>query len=376
MYLDYNATAPVLAEVRAALPDLLTNVFANPSSPHAAGRDARNAMEAARLSVARFVHQPPENILFTSGATESIQTAFHHYLSVDTPDRSAALPVTEHPSSLNAARMFQKSGAQIHLIPVNTQGQVDLCVLESILQSRPDFFSFCAANNETGVLADLETLLKLCCQYDVPCHVDATQWMGKLPWPDPMNLPRQTMISFSAHKLGGIKGCGVLVHTPECRLRPLIPGGGQESGMRGGTPNIPGILALGIAVENLRFSSIAIDRQYENKMSFESVLRSGFSLAQIHGANVRRLPNTTSVSLPGLDAEELVLKLSSMGLAISTGSACSTGALEPSHVLRAMEIPLPWIQSTIRISSGPSTPMEDLHKLVQALEKCADGWPG
>lgn len=367
IYLDYNATSPLSLAVADRLPELASRFFANPSSPHPLGRGTRKMIEQATTDLSRFLHVAPNQIIYTSGATESIQTVISSFLSPDTPSRSIALPRTEHPAVLSAARMFEPGGAVLHWIKVGPDGLVELDHLKELLRQRPDLVSFCAANNETGVLAPVQQICTLCHDAGVPVHVDATQWVGRLPWPQMPDGNGPDFVSFSGHKFGALKGCGALIVSPRMTLNPLIPGGGQQYGARGGTLNTTGIVSMGLVAASLIENPYPADTVRNVRDTMEDQLLEKIPEAVIHARTAPRLPNTSSVAIPGRDAEEMVHQLARQGISISTGSACSTGKLSPSHVLLAMGVPTDLIRSTIRISLGPLSSSMEVDCLLKAL---------
>ena len=375
IYLDFNATCPVHPSIRDSLTVWTARSGGNPSSPHSAGKKARDLVESARISVAELVHAPAGNLIFTSGATESILLVFYHFLSSVQPPVKVAIPRSEHPATLSAARFIESWGAEILFVQVNPDGQVDLDHLLHILRNTPDlsFVSIAAANNETGVLQDPGTLASLTRQFGIPLHIDASQWIGKLAWPELTRDQSPDFISFSGHKFGALKGVGALVilGQGDKPFSSLMPGGGQQAGLRGGTENVLGITSMGAAARLV--SSGAVSFNANTRDIFEMEIRKLFPDVVFHSCHVPRLPNTSLVAIPGFDAEVLVLKLSRLGIAISTGSACSTGKLEPSHVLRAMNVPINLIGSTFRVSTGHTTTRSHINSLICSLSELKAG---
>lgn len=369
IYLDFNATCPVHPSIRDSLAGWVSSSGGNPSSPHSAGKKARDLIESARISVAQLVHAPAGNVIFTSGATESILLVFYHFLSSGLSPVKVAIPRSEHPATLSAARFIESWGAEILSVQVNPDGQMDLDHLLHILRITPglSFVSAAAANNETGVLQDPGSLASLTHQFGVPLHIDASQWIGKLAWPALTRDQSPDFISFSGHKFGALKGVGALMILGKGNkpFSSLMPGGGQQAGLRGGTENVLGIASMGAAARLVSSGAVSVDASYRD--IFETKIRKLFPDAVIHSCNVPRLPNTSLVAIPGLEAELLVLNLSRQGIAVSTGSACSTGKPDPSHVLIAMNVPLNLIGSTFRVSTGHTTTTSQINALICSL---------
>lgn len=370
VYLDFNATCPVLPSIRDEIPLWLNEFHGNPSSPHLEGKKSRQALESARESVASILDCSSRSLFFTSGASESIQTVFHHFLHNKPERKQVALPRAEHMATINAARFYQSQGTRILWIEVDSCGRILSKSLQTALEKSPDFISVCAANNETGAIENLDALMDNCSEFDIPLHLDATQWIGKLPWPEnPTTGHQPDFISLSGHKFGALKGVGALVVNSKNQFTPLIPGGGQEYGLRGGTPSLISAISMGAAAEEVA-QNIQNDLQRIVLLrdGLESRLKELFPDCIIHSQKIKRLPNTTSISIPGKDAQSMVNSLSRKGIAISSGSACSTGRLEPSHVLSAMKLPVSMISSTIRISLGSESTSNHIDALLSALE--------
>ncbi len=370
IYLDFNATCPVASCVKENIFGWLNEFHGNPSSPHLEGKASKEALEVARDSVSQLIFCNPKNLIFTSGASESIQTVFHHFLHHKPESRKVALSRTEHMATISAARFYQSMGTQILWVEVDPHGQLDLGSLKKVLLQRPDFISVCPANNETGALVDLKSLSLFCSEHNIPLHLDATQWVGKIPWPKNLFNERQPdFISISGHKFGSLKGIGALVVNARGPITPLVEGGGQEFGLRGGTPALIPAISMGTVAREIKQS---LDEEYGRmlflKKQLESLLLQQFPGCLIHSQKVDRLPNTTCIYLPNKDAQSLVNFLSRKKIAISSGSACSTGKLEPSHVLSAMKVTSEKIASTIRVSLGRTTSISDIETFLSAIK--------
>jgi cysteine desulfurase len=355
-YLDHNATTPVRSEVVDAMVVTLAEC-GNPSSVHAAGRRARKAMEAARAALADALGAAPADIVFTSGGTEANHLALH-----GTGRERVLISAIEHDSVIQA-----RPGAVI--VPVTPSGVIDLAALEQLLEEQlssdgPAIVSVMAANNETGVLQPVGEVVRLARRYGALVHCDAVQLFGK------QQLDRAMLgadlISLSAHKIGGPQGVGALVIRSGTTVGAVMQGGGQERGIRPGTENVAGIVGFGVAAslataELGTFAKLAAWRD-----ELERRLISVDPAARAFGAEVPRLANTLCVSMPGVKAETQVMALDLAGVAVSAGSACSSGKVQRSHVLEAMGVDPETAESAIRISLGRTTIEADLDRLVEA----------
>jgi cysteine desulfurase len=362
-YLDYNATAPLRPEVREAVCAAL-DLSGNPSSVHAEGRAARAAIEAAREKVAKLAGAASEDVIFTSGGTESNAlalaaqggSAWHCYLSA-----------VEHPSVLSGGRFYRETTT---IIPVSEDGVVDLSVLARELEKhhlggwRP-FVSLMVANNETGAIQPVAEAAKLVHDAGGLLHSDAVQAPGRMP----LDLGElgADMLSLSAHKIGGPKGVGALVLNPGVAVEPLFKGGGQERRRRAGTENVAGIVGFGVAAE-LAVSDLA--KAGEIGALRDQLEEGALAVAPdavIVAGNVKRLPNTSCIAVPGAKSETLVIGLDLEGIAVSAGSACSSGKVEASHVLGAMGIEPEFALGAIRVSLGIGTTSHDIERFLGAF---------
>jgi cysteine desulfurase len=357
-YLDYNATAPLRPEAKAAMVEAL-DVVGNPSSVHAEGRRARSIIEAARESVARLVGAKPSEIVFTSGASEANAWAL---------SQSWATIFTsgiEHDSVLAPARA---SRSELVMLPVGIDGRVKVEDFAELLSSRsfasPAVVAVQMANNETGVIQPVAEIAAIARANGVKVHVDAVQAAGRLPI-DFTALDVDTL-SISAHKFGGPKGVGALVIRDHFDLVPLIKGGGQERRRRAGTENITAIAGFGASAKAVLRDLAAVELVGALRDRLETELRRMSPNAVIIGEGVPRLANTTAVALPGKLAETLVIRLDLAGIAVSAGSACSSGKVGASHVLEAMGFGPDIAASTIRISLGPTTTEDDIAAFLAA----------
>jgi cysteine desulfurase len=364
-YLDYNATAPLRPEVHEAMAEALLLV-GNPSSVHEEGRAARSVIEVARTKVAKLAAAAPEDVIFTSGGTESNAlalaaqggTAWHCYLSA-----------VEHPSVLSGGRFYRETTT---IIPVTKDGVIDLDILASKLEKhhlggwRP-FVSLMVANNETGTMQPVAEAAKLVQEAGGLLHSDAIQAPGRIPLS--LSDLGADMLSLSAHKIGGPKGVGALVLKPGVSVEPLLKGGGQERRRRAGTENVAGIVGFGVAAE-LAASDLAkahVIRGLRDQL--ETGTLAVAPDAVIVSESVVRLPNTSCIAVPGAKAETLVIGLDLAGVAVSAGSACSSGKVESSHVLRAMGLEPELAQGAIRVSLGIGTTSHDIERFLGAFRE-------
>lgn len=367
-YLDANATTPPdPAAVEAMLP-FLTQHFGNASASHAAGRRARRAVEKARGQVSNLIHAQPEEIIFTSGATESINSVLL-FAQREWPERPLLIiSAVEHAAVIECAERWEERGGRVKRVPVNVNGVVKLEALQSALEpGQTALVSMIWANNETGVISPMSEIVALAHEAGALVHADAVQMAGRLPL-DVVAVPVD-YLSLSAHKMHGVKGCGALFVSRRVPFRPLLIGGGQESGRRSGTENVPGIVAMGAAAE--------LAAQYDAhelaalRNEFEQHLLAGWPDAMIHGANPPRLPNTTSIYLPGVDAAAMLILLDQHGIACSGGSACHTASLHPSHVLEAMGYDAAHASSTLRFSLSRMNTRDEVLEAVDEVIRAA-----
>lgn len=352
VYLDYNATAPVRPQAIAAVSAALSEI-GNPSSVHRFGRLARRAVEAARGQIAALVGAAPRQIVFTSGGTEA------NNLAVTGTGRRLVVAAIEHDSVLRPAQ-------NATLVPAGCDGCIDIAALDRLLAAdpAPALVAVMLANNETGVVQPIADVVRIAHAYGAYVHCDAVQAMGKIPV-DFMALGVDTM-ALSAHKLGGPPGIGALVVADNIVLRPLVMGGGQERGRRAGTENVPAIAGFGAAAELALHDLSRMADLARLRDDLEQRIASIAPEAVIIGADATRLPNTTCIALPGVPAETQVMALDLAGIAISAGSACSSGKVRASHVLQAMGLGPDLAGSAIRISAGWATKPEDFDRFFDA----------
>jgi len=370
IYLDNNATTPLHPEVlEAMLPGLQEN-YGNPSSIHSFGRSARVQLDEAREKVARLINAQSSEIIFTSGGTEANNLAL---LGVAFKDKGKKIITSkvEHPSVLNPCRQLEEQGVEVHYLDVDGLGRIDMDDLESQITESTALISLQHANSETGVLQDIKRASEIARNKGVLFHTDAVQSVAKMPF-DLKDYPVD-LLSISAHKFYGPKGVGALYlrkGTPA--LFSPVCGGNQEKKRRGGTENVAGIMGFGkaceLATENMDEASKLADlRDYFQNRVCELIPRT-----ELLGDKVNRLPNTLNLGFDGVEGDTLLIALDMEGVAVSTGSACSSGTGLPSSVLRAMGIPDERINSSIRFSLGCSISKLDLDLVVGALVKAVN----
>jgi cysteine desulfurase len=377
IYLDHAATTPVRAEVRAAmLPFLGEEAYGNPSSAHAFGRAARAAVEHARQQVARALGAEPRQVFFTSGGTEADNLAVLGSALARRNDRHSLAAAhlvsspTEHKAVLAAVHEAESLGARVTLLPVDRDGVVDLAALEEALNVHhaPTLVSVMWVNNEVGTVQPVAEIARRCADAGVPFHTDAVQAFGKVPL-DLRTFP-WTAVTVSAHKICGPKGVGALVVANPRIFHGIVHGGTQQSGLRPGTENVPGIVGFGEAAELAATEQAANAAAWrEMRDELQRALAERVPDVVVHGAQAARSPNILSVSAPGTDSESLLMHLDLAGVAVSSGSACLTGAVEPSHVLTAMEVPRELAAAAVRFSLGCLSSAGQVPRVAEAYAK-------
>ena len=375
IYFDHNATTPMLPEARQAWLDASEKFIGNPSSPHRVGSRADAAITEARQRLAEFLGCDALDIVWTSGATESNNTVLHHCARTVPSDAEVWVSAIEHPCVIASTRHYFPK--RHRLIPVGRGGVVDLnWLIEEIAHTRPGLVAIMAANNETGVLQPWREALAICKQWAVPFFCDAAQWIGKLPAD---GFGECDFLSGAAHKFGGPKGIGFLKCPAKGRVEPLLRGGPQEEGRRAGTENVAGILAM-LAALDAREALLSRDehgKRVEWRKTFEKRMVSGLPRSEVVGAGQERLWNTVSALMPEADSQQRwIVKLDKLGFAVSTGSACSSGKEEPSHVIAAMGYSPREASRVLRFSSGWETTEDHWNALLEGLQKVQRGMKG
>jgi cysteine desulfurase len=381
VYLDHNASTPLHPDVLAAMAPYFGERFGNPSSVHAWGREARHALEEARVGLARTLGVADRDcIVFTGGGTEADNLALVGVLGArGESSRHLLVSAVEHHAILHTAEHLERLGVAVTRLPVDRDGLLDPDDVRRALRPDTALVSLMHANNETGVLFPIPEIARICREWGVPLHTDAVQSFGKIPLAvDPLGVD---LLSVSGHKIHGPKGTGALYIRRGIRMAPLIHGGGQERYRRGGTENVAGAVGLARAA-NLMQQDIAgaVDRVAALRDRLESDLMASIPGVRRNGHVRQRLPHASSLAFDGVDAESLVVALDLEGIGVSSGAACSSGSVTPSHVLTAMGLPPDMTGSSIRFSLGRWTSAEEIDEVVRAVPpivariRRASGW--
>jgi cysteine desulfurase len=365
IYLDHNAITPVRPEAREALL-LALDRFGNPSSVHRAGRDARDVLDLARDRAARALGARPQDVVFTSGATEAAALAIRGVLGATAPGRRRlVVTAVEHPCVLGLARRLEAEGTPLTVVPVDGRGEVDPAAFRAALGPDVALAAAMRANNETGVLLPVPALAAAARDAGAPFLCDAVQAVGKIEV-DIRTLGADLVLA-TGQKLGGPRGAGLLWITPGLRLAPLL-GGEQERGRRAGTENLPGIAGLGAALER----AVAAHAEEEPRIAalrdrLEQGLLAAVQRSRVNGAGAPRLPGTSSIVFEGCDAETLLIAMDLEGLCASAGSACHSGSTKPSGVLLAMGLTDAEARATIRFSLGWTTTAAEIDAALRIV---------
>ena len=366
IYTDNNATSRVAPEVFAEMAPYLESFYGNPSSMHAFGGDVQRAIVQARARVAYLLGAHPDEIVFTSGGTESDNTAIRGVLERVPEKRHIITTRVEHPAVLNLFRYLGKRGYEVTELPVDGKGELDLNYFESQLRDDTALISVMWANNETGVLYPVEEMARLSQARGIVFHTDAVQAVGKVPIY--LKNGAISMLSLSSHKLHGPKGVGALYIRKGTSFSPFIIGGHQEHNRRGGTENVPGIVGLGKACElaagHLKEENTQVKALREH---LQEGLASRIPKVLINGGGAPRLPNTLNISFEYVEGEAILMLLNEHNICASSGSACTSGSLEPSHVLRAMGIPFTAAHGSIRFSLSIYNTKEEMDFIIEKM---------
>ena len=357
VYLDNNATSPLLPEVFEAMRPYFFDKFGNASSIHQQGQQARAAVEDAREHVADLVNCRPAEIVFTSGGTEGDNLALFGMLA---PGDHVITSTVEHHAVLNACKRLEDTGSEVTYLPVDARGLVDPDDLRRAIRPNTKLISIIFANNETGVLQDVNAIGAIAAEADVYFHTDAVQAAGKVPI-DVKEI-RCDLLTMTAHKMHGPQGAGALFVRKGTVLQPLFYGGRHERSRRAGTENLPGVVGLGKAAEmaRLAFSDGSVSRIATLRDRLETAILGALDQVLLNGDSAHRAPNTTNIVFECLEGEAMVIALDLKGLSVSTGAACSSGAIEPSHVLTAMGLSPDRARASIRFSLGKKNTAEDI----------------
>lgn len=372
VYLDHNATTPLHPEVKKVLIDSL-DVFGNPSSMHHFGRVARGLVEESRKNVAAFIGAETDEILFVGSGSEANNTVLSNIpcnpKNCDCKYKAKHSIITttiEHPCILETSKCLKQRGTDVGFVPVNQQGKVKLDVLEKMITEETGLVSVMMANNEIGTIQDIKACAEIAHKKGALFHTDAVQAVGKVP----INVVDMGIdfLTISAHKFYGPKGIGALYARKGVRFCPLIYGGHQEKGRRAGTENTLGIVGFGKAIE---MRNIEMVEEEARLLNLKNVLKEGIikNIPDVHfnGDQTHCLPGTLNVSFDGIEGEAILLYLDLEGIAVSTGSACASGSLDPSHVLLASQIPVEQAHGSIRMSLGRDNTLEEIEYVIEKL---------
>ncbi|MBW9267095.1 MAG: cysteine desulfurase NifS [Candidatus Thiodiazotropha sp. (ex. Lucinisca nassula)] len=367
IYLDNNATTMVVPEVVETMLPFFTEQFGNPSSLHRFGDKVGRALKQARKQVQALLGAEHDSeIIFTSCGTESDSTAILSALKAQ-PDRKEIITtVVEHPAVLTLCEHLEKEGYTVHYLKVDKKGRLDIQAYYKLLSDNVAIVSVMWANNESGTLFPVEEMAEMARSAGVMFHTDAVQAVGKLP----VNLKETNidMLSLSGHKLHAPKGIGVLYLRRGVRFRPLLRGGHQERGRRAGTENAASIIGLGRACE-MALEAMDYEKSFVRAMRdrLEQGILEKVSHCFVTGDSNNRLPNTCNIAFEYIEGEAILLLLNKMGIAASSGSACTSGSLEPSHVMRAMDIPFTAAHGSVRFSLSRYNTMDEVERVIEAL---------
>jgi cysteine desulfurase len=375
-YLDNNATTPVAPEVARAMHPYLHEDFGNASSVHWYGQRAREAVEQARDQVALLINARPADVVFTSGGTESDNTSVFGVVEA-ARQRSLAGPMhvistpIEHPAVLYALRALERRGVEVSYVPVGSTGVVDPADVERAIRPETVLITVMLANNEIGTLQPVADIGRMARAHGIVFHTDAVQALGKVQVD--VEAMGVDLLSLSAHKIYGPKGVGALYVRKGTRLEPLLHGGHHERDRRPGTENVPGIVGLGAAAE-LAANTMLQDaaRIAALRDGLEAGIVARLESVRVNGGRSRRQPNTLNLSFAGVKGESVVMALDLEGVACSTGSACSSGSTEPSHVLKALGLSADEARSSIRLSLGRYNNESDVDIAIEAVTRVVE----
>jgi len=374
IYLDYNATTPVEPTVLEAMLPYFSGEFGNAASIHTSGQKARSAVETAREQVAALINAHSQEIVFTSGGTESDNHAiFGMFNPTNYADANLISTVIEHEAVLNTCQALAARGVTVGYLAANREGQIDPQHLRDLLHTLPDasLVSVMHANNELGTVQPLEEIGRIAAEAEVYFHTDAVQSAGKLPID--VSALQVDLLSLSAHKIYGPKGVGALYIRTGTPLRQFLFGGHHQRGFRPGTENVAGIVGLGKAAE-LAAASLEHDATRISALrdDLERGILQRVPQSRVNAATAPRTPNTTNILFPGVDGEALLIALDLRGLSCSTGSACSSGAVEPSHVLTAIGLTAAEARNSLRFSLGRHTAREEIDAVLLAIPEAVE----
>ena len=364
IYLDNNATTAVAPEVLAAMLPYLGELYGNPSSMHSFGGQVGEAVDTARERIAALLGAGPDEIIFTSCGSESDNTAIWSALQTQPEKRHLITTRVEHPAVLNVVQYWERQGYHVTLLGVDGKGRLDLDEYAAALSDDTALVSIMFANNEVGDIYPIQAMAEMAKERGILFHTDAVQAAGKTPI-DLRHLPVD-MLSLSGHKIHAPKGIGVLYVRKGVRFRPFLRGGHQERGRRAGTENVPYIVGLGMAAQ---LSSDHMQEERVNVARLRDKLENGLLEripdCMVNGDVENRLPNTSNIAFKNVEGEAILLMLDRLGICASSGSACTSGSLEPSHVLRAMGVPFNYAHGSVRLSLSRYTTEEDVDYVIE-----------
>ena len=376
VYADNAATTPMSESVYHAMQPYLTEFYGNPSSLYRIGRDARRAITEARMKVARAIGaKEPSEIIFTGGGSQADNLAIRGYVKGRSARGKKHIITSkiEHHAVLYTCEALEKEGYPVTYLDVDAQGHVDLEQLKSAITDQTALVTIMAANNEIGTIQNLTAIAQIAHEHGAVFHTDAVQAVGHMP----LDVQQMgiDMLSLSAHKFRGPKGIGALYVRKGIALEPLVYGGGQERGLASGTENVAGIVGLGQAIEDATGEHLAEKMGYVKKLTDRLVRGIMDNIPYTHytGDPVNRLPGTASFVFEAIDGEGLILRLDNAGICGSTGSACSTGSLDPSHVLMAIGLPHEIAHGSLRLTLGEQNTEDDVDYLIENVTKVVEG---
>lgn len=366
IYLDNNATTQVAPEVLESMLPYFHELYGNPSSMHSFGGQVSSEIRKARGQVAQLIGASPDEIIFTSCGTESDNAAIKSALLSQPEKRHVITTRVEHPAVKVLCTDLAERGYRVTALPVDAEGHLDLDLLEKKIGADTAVVSIMWANNETGVIFPVEEAAKIARKHGAIFHTDAVQAVGKIPIS--MRESQIDMLSLSGHKLHAPKGVGVLYIRKGTKFSPFLIGGHQEKGRRGGTENVPCIIGLGKACElaagNMEKENSEVKRLRDK---LENALLSSIPNSRVNGDRLQRLPNTSNISFEYVEGEAILLMLNEFGICASSGSACTSGSLQPSHVLRAMGVPFTMAHGSIRFSLSIYNNEEEINVVIEKL---------
>lgn len=372
IYLDYNATTPLCPEVRDAMMPYLTEAFGNGSSIHAYGREARNAIDTAREQVAELIGaKSPSEIVFTGSGTEADNHAIKGLTELEKSRGKGNHIITssvEHHAVLHTCHYLEQRGYEVTYLPVDRHGRICLAQLRAAVRETTVLISIMHVNNENGTIQPLEEICAIAQEHGIPLHTDAVQSVGKLAID--VQALGVNLLTLSAHKIYGPKGIGVLYIRRGTRLANLVHGGSHERNRRAGSENVPAIVGLGTAAELAKQEQPAYAAHLNNvTQQLRAGLEQHLSGLHYNGHPEHCAPGTLNVSFENVEGESLILRLDMEGICVSTGSACTSGSMEPSHVLAALGLPPRLAQGTVRFSLGRDTNAAEIDAVIATLPK-------